>query len=93
VTPAAIAALADEVEARIQGGLSPRPLMSVPHILADESAGERGCPLPDCRPQTAQQSGPRSIPGPVRGRAVPLAPTHTCSHRAALGVQPFSLLH
>jgi hypothetical protein len=38
VTPAAIAALADEVEARLQGGLSPRPLLSVPHILADESS-------------------------------------------------------
>lgn len=30
--------LADEVENQIQGGLSPRPLLSVPHILADESA-------------------------------------------------------
>ncbi|GFR51274.1 hypothetical protein Agub_g13582 [Astrephomene gubernaculifera] len=33
-----VLALADEVEARIQGGLSPRPLLSVPHPLSDESA-------------------------------------------------------
>lgn len=38
VTPATLQALADDVEARIQGGLSPRPLLSVPHILADESS-------------------------------------------------------
>lgn len=38
VTPAALEALADSVEARVQGGLSPRPLLSVPHILADESS-------------------------------------------------------
>ncbi len=31
-------ALAVEVEARIQGGPSPRPLLTVPHILADESS-------------------------------------------------------
>lgn len=30
--------LADEVECDIQGGLAGRPLMSVPHILSDESA-------------------------------------------------------
>mmetsp|Transcript_42996 Transcript_42996/g.133650 ORF Transcript_42996/g.133650 Transcript_42996/m.133650 type:complete len:632 (-) Transcript_42996:114-2009(-) len=30
--------LADEVEVRIQGGLSARPLLSVPHILSDESS-------------------------------------------------------
>lgn len=36
VTPEKLVALADEVERRVQGGLSPRPLMSVPHILADE---------------------------------------------------------
>jgi hypothetical protein len=39
VTPERVVALADEVEKRIQGGLSPRPLMSVPHILADEVRG------------------------------------------------------
>ncbi|KAI8467008.1 MAG: hypothetical protein J3K34DRAFT_431916 [Monoraphidium minutum] len=38
VTPAALEALADRIEASIQGGLSPRPLLSVPHILADESS-------------------------------------------------------
>jgi hypothetical protein len=26
------------LQAKIQGGLSPRPLLSVPHILADESS-------------------------------------------------------
>ncbi|PNG99406.1 hypothetical protein TSOC_014818, partial [Tetrabaena socialis] len=31
-------ALADEVETRVQGGLSPRPLLSVPHPLSDESS-------------------------------------------------------
>ncbi|GLC57208.1 hypothetical protein PLESTB_001198900 [Pleodorina starrii] len=31
-------ALADEVEVRVQGGLSPRPLLSVPHPLSDESS-------------------------------------------------------
>jgi hypothetical protein len=48
LTSEALQALADEVEAKVQGGLSPRPLLSVPHILADESscyyhgcAGER----------------------------------------------------
>lgn len=38
LTPAGLLALADEVEERLQGGLSPRPLLSVPHILADESS-------------------------------------------------------
>ncbi|KIY92383.1 oligoendopeptidase F [Monoraphidium neglectum] len=38
VTPAALEALADRVEKEIQGGFSPRPLLSVPHILADESS-------------------------------------------------------
>jgi hypothetical protein len=38
VTADRIVALADEVEKRLQGGLSPRPLMSVPHILADEAS-------------------------------------------------------
>ncbi len=39
VTPDRVASLADEVEAAIEGGPSPRPLLSVPHILADESSG------------------------------------------------------
>jgi Zn-dependent oligopeptidase len=34
----AIAALADSVEAQLQGGLGPRPLLSVPHILSDEAS-------------------------------------------------------
>jgi hypothetical protein len=34
----ALLALADRVEAEVQGGLSPRPLLSVPHILADEAS-------------------------------------------------------
>ncbi|KAJ3306553.1 hypothetical protein HDV03_004682 [Kappamyces sp. JEL0829] len=38
VTPETILALADKIEREIQGGLSPRPLFSVPHILADESS-------------------------------------------------------
>lgn len=38
VTPEVVLKLADDVEIEIQGVLSPRPLMSVPHILADESA-------------------------------------------------------
>lgn len=38
LTPEALLALADEVETKVQGGLSPRPLLSVPHILADESS-------------------------------------------------------
>lgn len=38
VTPARVLALADETEARVEGGPAPRPLMSVPHILADESS-------------------------------------------------------
>jgi Zn-dependent oligopeptidase len=33
-----ICRIADEVEQKIQGGFSGRPLMSVPHILADESS-------------------------------------------------------
>jgi hypothetical protein len=31
-------ALLCRIELEIQGGLSPRPMMSVPHILADESS-------------------------------------------------------
>ena len=34
----ALLALADKVEKDSQGGLSPRPLLSVPHILADEAS-------------------------------------------------------
>lgn len=38
LTPEALQALADQIEHKVQGGLSPRPLLSVPHILADESS-------------------------------------------------------
>ena len=38
VTPARITALAAETENSIQGGLSGRPLLAVPHILSDESS-------------------------------------------------------
>jgi oligoendopeptidase F len=38
VTAESIKALADKVEKGIQGGLSPRPLLSVPHILSDEAS-------------------------------------------------------
>jgi hypothetical protein len=38
VVPEKVLALADEVEKEVQGGLCGRPLMSVPHMLADESA-------------------------------------------------------
>jgi hypothetical protein len=38
VTPARVVALAEEVELEIQGMRASRPLLSVPHILADESA-------------------------------------------------------
>ena len=38
LTPARVQALAEEVEAAIQGGPSARPLLSVPHILSDESS-------------------------------------------------------
>jgi oligoendopeptidase F len=31
-----IQTLADEIEKKIQGGLGPRPLLSVPHIISDE---------------------------------------------------------
>jgi len=36
LTAARVIALADDVEKRVQGGASSRPLLSVPHILADE---------------------------------------------------------
>ena len=38
VTAERIQALADEIEIRIQGGLGPRPLLSVPHIISDEAS-------------------------------------------------------
>jgi hypothetical protein len=38
VTAERIIALADEVEIRVQGGLTGRPLLSVPHVLSDESS-------------------------------------------------------
>ena len=38
VTAESIKALADKVEVDIQGGLSARPLLSVPHILSDEAS-------------------------------------------------------
>ncbi|RMZ53669.1 hypothetical protein APUTEX25_003203 [Auxenochlorella protothecoides] len=38
ITPERILSLADEVEARVEGGPAPRPLLSVPHILSDESS-------------------------------------------------------
>ncbi|KAL4458233.1 hypothetical protein ABPG75_013098 [Micractinium tetrahymenae] len=39
VTGERILALADEIESKIEGGPTARPLMSVPHILSDESSG------------------------------------------------------
>lgn len=38
VTAERMQSLADEVEERIQGGPSPRPILSVPHIVSDESS-------------------------------------------------------
>jgi hypothetical protein len=38
LTPENVLKVADEIEMKIQGGLAGRPLMSVPHILADESS-------------------------------------------------------
>lgn len=38
VTAESIKALADRVEREVQGGPSPRPLLSVPHILSDEAS-------------------------------------------------------
>merc|ERR1712078_483180 len=38
LTPESVQRLADEVETRIQGGLGPRPLLSVPHLLSDEAS-------------------------------------------------------
>ena len=42
--PGALERLAAEVETRIQGGPSPRPLLTVPHILSDESSCYCACP-------------------------------------------------
>ena len=33
-----VQALADEIEIKIQGGLSARPLLSVPHLVSDEAS-------------------------------------------------------
>jgi oligoendopeptidase F len=38
VTAERIQTLADEIEKKIQGGLGPRPLLSVPHIISDEAS-------------------------------------------------------
>ena len=38
LTPSTILELADQVEHDIVGGLAPRPFLSVPHILRDESS-------------------------------------------------------
>ena len=38
VTKEKILELADEIEIKIQGGLSPRPMLSVPHIVSDEAS-------------------------------------------------------
>ena len=38
LSAARVEALADEVEARVCGGASPRPLLSVPHIISDEAS-------------------------------------------------------
>jgi oligoendopeptidase F len=38
VTAERIQSLADEIETKIQGGFSPRPLLSVPHIISDEAS-------------------------------------------------------
>jgi hypothetical protein len=35
---ASVQALADDIEANIQGGLGARPLLSVPHLLSDEAS-------------------------------------------------------
>lgn len=47
MTPERVLALAAETEQLVQGGPAARPLLSVPHILADESACYyvRGRPL------------------------------------------------
>lgn len=42
LTAIAVAALADRVERNVQGGLSGRPLLSVPHLLSDEVRSPSG---------------------------------------------------
>jgi oligoendopeptidase F len=38
ITAESIKTLADKIEREVQGGLSPRPLLSVPHLLSDEAS-------------------------------------------------------
>ncbi len=38
LTAESVQTLADKIEAEIQGGMSPRPLLSVPHLLSDEAS-------------------------------------------------------
>jgi oligoendopeptidase F len=38
VTSERVQSLADEIEIKIQGGLNPRPLLSVPHLVSDEAS-------------------------------------------------------
>lgn len=38
ITAEKIQSLADEIEIKIQGGFSPRPLLSVPHLVSDEAS-------------------------------------------------------
>mmetsp|Transcript_9792 Transcript_9792/g.18410 ORF Transcript_9792/g.18410 Transcript_9792/m.18410 type:complete len:533 (+) Transcript_9792:370-1968(+) len=38
VTSEGVQALADKIEIEIQGGLNPRPLLSVPHLVSDEAS-------------------------------------------------------
>jgi hypothetical protein len=38
VTSVRVQSLADEIEIKIQGGLNPRPLLSVPHLVSDEAS-------------------------------------------------------
>ena len=61
VTATSIAELADAVEKRIQGGFSPRPLLSVPHILSDESSCYyHGCAL--CVSRRLRSAEPVRLP-------------------------------
>jgi len=38
LSAASIQALADKIELEVQGGLAPRPLLSVPHVISDEAS-------------------------------------------------------
>lgn len=38
MTSEGVQALADKIEIEIQGGLNPRPLLSVPHLVSDEAS-------------------------------------------------------